>query len=97
MQLVNFEPLEISSGNSYIKITVLPGEPAGATDIGSTRDQILTIDSTDPEAITVTMTIDELDKNYTNTGVSLASTQSQSTTTTQTTQVQTSISSGSYY
>ena len=56
MQLVNFEPVEITSGNSFIKITVLPGEPAGATDINSVRDQILTIDATDEDAIKVTMT-----------------------------------------
>ena len=97
LQLVDFEPVEITSGNSFIKITVLPGEPAGATDINSVRDQILTIDATDEDAIKVTMTIDEIDRDYTNTGVSLATTDSQSSTTTQTTQVQTNISSGSYY
>ncbi len=97
LQLVDFEPIAISSGNSYIRITVLPGEPAGATDINSIREQILTIDRTDPDAITVSMTIDEIDRDYTNTGVSLASSDSQASTTTQTTQVQTNISSGSYY
>ena len=97
LQLVDFEPIAISSGNSFIRITVLPGEPAGATDINSVREQILTIDRTDPDAITITMTIDEIDRDYTNTGVSLASSGTQASTTTQTTQVQTNISSGSYY
>jgi hypothetical protein len=98
IELVNFRPISISSGDSFIKVTVLPGEPAGATDIKSIRDQILTIDSTDSTAITISVSQDVLDKEYQNTGVSLSSTTTQSTTTTQTTQTETNIStSGSYY
>ena len=98
IELVNFRPISISSGDSFIKVTVLPGQPAGATDIKSVRDQILTIDSTDSTAITISVSQDVLDKEYQNTGVSLSSTTTQSTTTTQTTQTETNIStSGSYY
>ena len=98
IELVNFTPVSITSGDAFIKITVLPGDPAGATDINSVRDQILTIDSTDSTAITINVSQDILDRDYTNTGVSLSATTTQSTTTTQTSQTETNISSGgSYY
>ena len=51
--LNNFTPYTISDGKSYIKMTVTPG--INNQDITPLREQIITTNSTDTEAIVVTM------------------------------------------
>ena len=51
--LNNFRPVLITDGNDYIKITVTPEQ--NNSDITPLREQILTYDVTDTEAIVINM------------------------------------------